>query len=226
MKKHFIKSGDRFGRLVVLSEESRRDCHGFMRRYAVVHCDCGNEVEVMVSNLVKKNHTTSCGCAASENAYKRMLTHGHSCTCGGRHRARTYRAWEAAKQRCFNPNNKDYKDYGNRGISMYPGWKDSFETFLRDMGECPQNRYIDRIDNNGNYTPGNCRWATAMEQAYNRRCSKRVLYHGKKYTLRELSDMTGIKYSTLERRIHNGWSIEETVEIPLFQKRSSMLVEK
>lgn len=215
MKKHFIQQGDRFGHLTVVSEQSRKDHEGVVRRYVQVRCDCGKELEVYMSNLIKENHTTSCGCFGAQTRRDAHTTHGHSCRTGGIRRTRTYRTWEAMKQRCYNPNNRDYINYGQRGISICPRWLESFENFLDDMGEASSDLYIDRIDNDGNYEPSNCRWATAMQQVYNRRCTKRLEYKGKEYTIREFSDMTGIKYGTIERRLAMGWTIERAVETPI-----------
>jgi len=218
MKKYFIKPGDRFGMLTVISEESRKE-KGVTRRYVKVRCDCGNELEVIGGNLFKGNHTTSCGCYARKVRSELSTTHGHSRRDGG-NKNRTYRCWEAMKQRCFNPNNDDYWNYGQRGITVCERWKNSFENFLADMGECPADRYIDRIDNDKGYEPSNCRWADALQQVYNRRCTKRVEYEGKMYTLRELSNMTGFSYDLLDHRLTIGFTVKEAVETPKGKRRA------
>lgn len=94
------------------------------------------------------------------------LEHGHK---RGPYASPTYRSWIAAKTRCSNPNRDDWQDYGGRGITMCPQWAGSFKVFLADMGERPEGTSLDRIDTNGNYEPGNCRWATPLEQRHNRR---------------------------------------------------------
>jgi len=94
---------------------------------------------------------------------------------------------------------------------MCDAWRDSFEQFLADMGEVPAGMSIDRIDNNGDYTPANCRWATVKEQANNRRTNRRVTYQGVNYTIAQLADITGIKRGTLYARLNYGWSIQRAV---------------
>lgn len=154
--------GLRFGKLSVLSEGTR-DHTGRVR--LVAKCDCGEVVLVRPSNL-RSGATTSCGCERRASLSRRTLKHGQ------RHTPE-YRAWLGLKNRCGNPSNKNYMDYGGRGISVCERWKDSFEAFLEDMGKRPSDKHsIDRIDVNGNYEPGNCRWVTWDIQARNKRNSK------------------------------------------------------
>ncbi|MDE4297182.1 hypothetical protein PXK56_18520 [Phaeobacter gallaeciensis] len=117
---------------------------------------------------------------------------------------KAYQAWNSMKQRCMNAKSKDYPRYGGRGIKICDRWL-SFENFLADMGEKPRDMTLDRIDNDGDYEPGNCRWASARTQSNNRRSNHCLTYEGKTQTLSEWSRETGIEKATLLNRIKNGW---------------------
>lgn len=128
-----------------------------------------------------------------------------------------HKTWRRIKYRCLNKNSASYPLYGGRGISVCDRWLNSFENFYKDMGPKPGPEYsIDRIDNNGNYCPENCRWATPKKQANNRRTNICYVYRGEKLTMSELSVKYNIKYEVLrDRLIESEWTIEEAIEIPI-----------
>lgn len=156
-----IPIGTVFGRLTVQYRERGRNKFGQYRWSCM--CSCGTPVSVTASAL-QSGGTRSCGCLREEY-YSTHQRHGHG---RAARRSATYRSWDHMIQRCTNPSNDNYRYYGGRGINVCPRWRD-FSMFLADMGERPFGRSLDRIENDGNYEPGNCRWATAKEQQRNQR---------------------------------------------------------
>jgi hypothetical protein len=131
-------------------------------------------------------------------------------------REQLYRVWSRLRSRCNNPKVRSYKNYGGRGITVCKRW-DDFNTFLSDMGPRPAGYSIDRIDNNGNYEPSNCRWATMRDQNNNRRDNRVVEFRGEKMTLRRAVELSGFKagHKTIESRLKRGWGLEEALTQPL-----------
>lgn len=158
--------GRTFGRLTVETDIGpRRLATGRSKRFLSARCQCGTAVEVTADNL-RSGHTQSCGCFHHDNTLSVNVTHGDTRV----ERTTEYRSWDAMKQRCLNPNDQKYPRYGGRGITICDRWLNSFESFLADMGRKPSPIHtIDRYpENDGNYEPGNCRWATPHQQADNR----------------------------------------------------------
>jgi len=154
--------GETFGRLTVLKDSGLRRRGG---RVFECLCRCGKTALVPRIALVTGN-TKSCGCYKWDVDRVRNLTHGHA---SNRQPSRTYRIWAGIVQRCTNPKNGNWPKYGGRGITICSRWRNSFEQFLADMGECPPGKSIDRLRNHLGYAPGNCRWATAKEQSENQK---------------------------------------------------------
>ncbi len=125
------------------------------------------------------------------------------------------------KQRCYNPRFHKYADYGARGIKVCERWRDSFEAFLGDMGPKPSPRHtLDRKENDGDYTPENCRWATSLEQGANKRSNVRLEYDGRTQSISEWARELGIKAGTISYRIRKGWSVAETLtKVPAYGNR-------
>lgn len=161
-----------FGTLIVTARESN-DAHGSTRWRVRCQKD-GNEIVALAGNLTR-GRTTTCG----KHAGKRATTgpenwnykHGQS-SYKDRRASRTYKTWESMLRRCLNPKDKDYENYGGRGITICARWQEGFSNFLADMGERPEGKTLDRKEVNGNYEPGNCKWSDPQEQAKNRRAYK------------------------------------------------------
>lgn len=175
-------TGIRYGRLTAVE-------YAGDRKWKCV-CDCGNTTNVVTSSLLR-GASTSCGCFRSELTVQRNTKHGMADT------PMHYR-WKNIMQRCYNPNNPGYADYGGRGIKVCDRWHD-FTVFYADMGDAPEGMSLDRIDVNGDYAPDNCRWASKNIQARNKRNSIRVDGIELVYLAQEL----GIPYSTLHARLWN-----------------------
>ena len=201
--------GERFGRWVVIDTANVKD-----KKKVLCRCDCGTSREVLVSNLTQ-GLSLSCGCARAERTRFNGVTHGQSKT-------RLYSVWGGMIQRCYNTNNRAYKNYGGRGIKMCPEWRNDFMAFRKWAlesgydGDAPKGQCtLDRIDVNGDYCPENCRWVNMKTQSNNTRCNIEYVYKGETLTLTELAEKCGIPMKTLRMRILRGWTVEDAAELPL-----------
>lgn len=154
--------GQRYGRLVVIEFVERNS--NWISKW-LFQCDCGKQC-IVFSSSARSGNTQSCGCLVKEMRHH-LVTHGMS-------RSAEHRAWNGLRNRCKNPNDEHFGNYGGRGIKVCERWE-KFENFYRDLGPRPSPKHsLDRVDNDGNYEPGNCRWATKSEQTYNRRKYKAI----------------------------------------------------
>ena len=195
--------GKKFHRMLVVAFAGRAPNKSILVR---CQCDCGNFKVVRLCALLR-SEIKSCGCYRRELSASQRATLKH-----GRSHSPTYNSWAAMKFRCLNEHHVAYKSYGGRGITICQRWHDSFENFLEDMGERPLGYSLDRIDPDGNYEPGNCRWATARIQGNNRRSNRFLNSDGITLTLSEWADVTALKKSTIRERLKRGWSLEQALQ--------------
>ena len=190
---------------------TRKGPQGF---YWLCRCDCGTEREIPAKSI-KAGDTKSCGCWSREVLFKRNLRHGQR-------RTRAYNAWMNIKKRCHNTRDPSYQRYGGRGINVCAEWYNSFTSFFAHMGECPPGMSIERIDNNGNYEPGNCRWATDYEQRRNQRRSNLITIDGETKCLKDWATQYGIDHRTISVRLKFGWTPKQAITLPVRSNRPSV----
>lgn len=196
-------SNKKFGMLTVIKRSGTSNDNQAMWE---CRCDCGNICLVRGRDL-RDGHTKTCGCKSHELTNNAKITHGKT-------KSRLYGIWRSMKSRCYVKSCKEYDNYGGRGITVCDEWLNDFQAFY---GWSMENGYqdnltIDRKNNDKGYSPDNCRWATAKEQANNTRNNHFLEYNGEIHTIAEWSEITKIKSSTIERRINQyGWSVEKSL---------------
>lgn len=204
-------TGDRYGKLVALRRGSKNKYNRFNWYF---RCDCGNIIE-LDANLARTGNTKSCGCYHAEALSLHKTTHGF--TKDGTVRTE-YRIWGLMKDRCGNPRTPSYKNYGGRGIAVCERWL-NFENFYADMGPRPSLQHsIDRIDVNGNYEPGNCRWALPSVQGSNRRNNLLITWNSETMTASQWGCFLGVSGKVLDARLRRGWDFEVAVYTPMLGK--------
>jgi len=188
-------TGNKYGRLTVLGLDSVRN----RSSYWLCLCECGNE-KVVRNDCLKSGNTRSCGCL---NREPREVIHGLA-------RTRLYRIYHAMKQRCYNPNANHYDRYGGRGIRICDEWLNDFQTFAEwaISDGYASGLTIDRIDNDGNYEPSNCRWVTQRVQTRNSSRNTSIEYNGERRILTDWCELYGVNIATAAHRLARGWSLD------------------
>lgn len=196
--------GQKFGRLTVLY---RLRIVATTVTFAVCECECGKVTKVRQSQL-NRGGTRSCGCLKRDTTRARAKTHGKT-------RSRTWNTWRGMIERCTNPRHRDFGIYGGRGIAVCERWR-AFSNFYADMGERPEGMTLNGFPNkDGNYQPGNCRWATTLQQTRNKRSSVVIEHGGRRMVLVDWTRELGISPHGLYNKIKVlGWSAERALRLP------------
>ena len=199
--------GNRFGRLFVTSRAvNLKD--GTARW--VCMCDCGKSV-TNTGVALRSGVIVSCGCYMRETKIKHMRCFTPE-----------YKSWQGMKERCHNPQSKDFARYGGRGVHVCDKWRDSFEAFYNDMGPRVRGLSIERIDNNGHYSPDNCAWATVKEQSNNRRSSHFITFNGETRTVSQWAKLIGITHAAIQKRLKKSKDIAYALS-PKMDRRGNRL---
>ncbi len=220
MPKFIDITGQRFGRLTVLRLSENRSTIGQFKW--VCQCDCGGTIESPGPPL-KRGRTISCGCARYERRIAAVTKHGH--TRKG-NETPEYAIWSDMIQRCHCTTNRAFKNYGGRGIVVCDRWRESFQAFFDDMGSRPDPKLtIEREDNDGPYSPDNCRWATRLEQAKNRRTNHFITHDGQTLHITEWARRIGISGPSILKRLKRGIPLEQVLskeKLPRTRKTRSL----
>ena len=207
-------SGRRYGRLVAVRQVSS---DGERPTVWLFRCDCGAEKELASTNVIQGS-TRSCGCLRREVSGETQLRHG---TARRGKKTSEYATWHNIRSRCYSPKNRSYADYGGRGIRVCDRWLNGdgklsgYECFLADMKEKPTPRHtVERIDNDGPYSPDNCVWGIRRAQSRNKRTTIRVVFRGRDVALIDLCDELGLRYRRVADRMRKGWPLESALFLP------------
>lgn len=206
-------SGQTFGRLTAIAPVDRTKCKHILW---LCICECGAE-SVVRATYLRRGLTRSCGCLHREELAERLTLHGMSGSL-------EYRTWQDMRERCENPNDGKHKHYGGRGITVCDRWQ-TFEYFYADMGDKPAGLTIDRINNDGDYTPENCKWSTRKQQQRNKRNNRLLTMNEQTLCIAEWAEKTGLGYYAIYHRLERGWPIEKALTQPSMrtdQKRTTV----
>lgn len=200
-------TGNRYGRWLVIGYAGKQEA----KHHWLCECECGT-IKRVNGESMRRFKSSSCGCYQKERA----AAGGQKNTTHGLRNAPEYAVWRSMKARCYNPKHMGYPHYGGRGIAVCSRWINSFANFIADMGKRPSPEHsIERTDNNGDYTPNNCRWATPKEQGRNQRSNHLIAFRGETHTISEWAEIAGINHKTLRTRINTRkWSIEKALTEP------------
>lgn len=212
-----VNVGDKFNRWTIIGRSIKVSGN---RRTCRVRCECGTE-KYLHTTYVVSGTVKSCGCLRNEKAAERTsllnLSHGMSDTW-------IHGRWSDMKRRCRDKSRPGAMSWAGRGITVCDRWDKSFSAFLSDMGFPPNRNYsLDRINNDGNYEPDNCRWASVETQAINRRSTVLLEYAEERLSLTQWSRIVGVSVSTLSKRIKAGWSVTEALTTPSAEKSRESL---
>lgn len=198
-------TGKRFGRLTVVRSEGKNSHGSYLW---LCECDCGS-IKVLNGAELRRGNVSSCGCLNRELARERRITHGCS-------RTKLYSEWSKMIRRCEGMNAYNHTRYTERGIKVFEPWRKDFVLFSDYVSQLPYfgepGYSLDRIDNDGDYEPGNVRWADAATQANNRTTNVLIEYNGEIYTMAEWARILDMPYTKLQWRLYNNWPIEKAFQ--------------
>jgi hypothetical protein len=203
----------KFGKLTVIGISKIRRSGNHV--YFTCKCECGNNSNVR-GTLLNRGKTIQCQDCANKSLHANNKTHGMFGTS-------TYHVWIGMKERCCNPQNCNYHNYGLRGITVCKKWKASFQEFLKDMGVKPYGLSLERINNNKGYSPANCKWATTKEQSYNRRTNVYIEHNGDKMILIDWARRLNTGATSIKQMLRRGKSFQEVIDFYTLKKDAARI---
>ena len=218
MPKFIDLTDKRYNKFIVIKFHEFRN----LKTFWMCKCDCGKEISVRADSL-KEGKIKSCGCWSFEKErYNPSFVLKEIYNIKEASESREYKTWKNIKERCYNKKCKHYHSYGGRDIKVCDKWIENFQAFYEDMGLKPKGKSLDRIDNNGDYSPENCRWATPKEQCNNKRFNVHLTINGETKTITEWSRITGVIFATILTRHRRGLSPEECISTKSFTRNHKL----